>query len=349
MTDIAARARCSVSTVSRALRGDARISAAARDRVVQAAEALGYHWDREASRLMANFRAKATGRPVAQETIALVHAKPRSYEREDTMGFWTALTRAAAELGLRVDEVALNSRPEALGKSGRRVSQVLKARGIRGLVLFPFYEPDIRPWELDWDAFAMVAVGSSPDQPNIDRVDLSDYEDALMCLRQVTARGYRRIGLTSSEESERHTSGIFVAAYYYFAEVHPAVEACPVLRLTGRNREGMTRADRESFENWFRKYKPQAILTSHHIIRDWLADMGVHAPNDVGLVTLWPHKDWAGIEFESARLMQPALVHLRAKLWSNKLGLSGTASRVLIRSPWREGSTLNPPANTAFY
>ena len=340
MKDIAIRASCSVSTVSRALRGDERISPEARERVARAAEALGYRWNRQASRMMANFRAKATGRSAARETIALVHAKPRCYEREDPLGFWTALTGAAVELGLRVDEFALDPRPGDLGKSGRRANRILKARGIRGLVLFPFYEPDISAWELDWASFALVAVGSSPDQPNIDRVDLSDYEDTMMCLREIASRGYRRIGLTSSEDSERHTNGVFVAAYRYFCETQPNVEGCPVLRLTGRNRERMTPGDRAGFEQWFREHRPDAILTSHHDVREWLAGMDLHAPDDIGLATVWPHEGWAGIEFESRRLMRPALEHLCAKLWTNDFGLSEISRRLLVRSPWREGSTL---------
>ena len=143
---------------------------------------------------MANFRAKATGRSAARETIALVHAKPRCYEREDPLGFWTALTGAAVELGLRVD--------------------------------------------------------------------LSDYEDTMMCLREISGRGYRRIGLTSSEDSERHTNGVFVAAYRYFCETQPNVEGCPVLRLTGRNRERMTPEDRAGFEQWFREHRPERDFPS---------------------------------------------------------------------------------------
>lgn len=151
MKDIARRVGCSVSTVSRALRNDRRISPQVRERIAGAAEELGYAWDKEASNLMARFRSKATGRDIAPETVALVHAGTRSYSKEDPLGFWTALTRAAELVGFKIDEFALDPRPEKTGESGRRLSRVLRNRGIRGLVLFPFYQPDIRHWRIDWD------------------------------------------------------------------------------------------------------------------------------------------------------------------------------------------------------
>ncbi len=337
MEDVASEAGCSVSTVSRALRSDRRISQSVRERVGAAAERLGYRWDPAVSRLMADFRRRSGGGD-SRETIALVHTRARPYRRDDPLGFWSALVEAGTSLGLRVEEFPLDR--DNLGTSGRTVSRILHHRGIRGLLLFPFYQPDIRAWNLDWDAFAMVAVGSSPDAPNIDRVDLSDYEDALMCLGKMTSRGYRRIGLTSSEDSERHTGGIFVAAYRYFCEIHPEVEPVPVLRLTGRNRGGMLPEDRSTFESWFIRHRPETILTSHHDIREWLAAMGRSVPEDVGLATLWPHEGWAGIDHDSSQLMRPALEHLTGKLHGNALGLSPTPRRLLVRSPWREGETL---------
>lgn len=337
MRDIALRAGCSVSTVSRALRGNPRISREVRGRVGEVAAELGYRCDENASRLMSGFRAKARGEGPAPEVVALIHAQDCRYQTEDRLGFWSALTSAGEALGLEVNEFVLD--PDDPGPSGRRLSRVLQHRGIRGAVLFPFYQPDIRRWELDWDAFSLVAVGSSPEHPTIDRVDLSDYEDAMLCLGEIAARGYRRIGLTSSTRSELHTGGVFVAAYHYFMETHPEIESCPVLRLTGRS-QSLTPNDRPAFESWFREHRPDAIVTSRHEVREWLAGMGLSVPGDIGLATLWPEKDWAGIAFESSGLMRPALEWLRAKLWSHKTGPGDPAQRLLVRSPWREGETL---------
>jgi len=44
--------------------------------------------------------------------------------------------------------------------------------------------------------------------------------------------------------------------------------------------------------------------------------------------------------------MRPALELLRAKLWTNTLGLSDSPRRLLIRSPWREGETLRKAPKT---
>jgi len=41
--------------------------------------------------------------------------------------------------------------------------------------------------------------------------------------------------------------------------------------------------------------------------------------------------------------MRPALEHLCGKLWTNDFGLSEISRRLLVRAPWREGSTLRPP------
>lgn len=67
--DVARHAGLSTATVSRALRGLPNVSPDARERVMLAAEALGYHIDRQASRL-------ASGRT---ETIAVVVPDPSTW------------------------------------------------------------------------------------------------------------------------------------------------------------------------------------------------------------------------------------------------------------------------------
>jgi len=61
----------------------------------------------------------------------------------------------------------------------------------------------------------------------------------------------------------------------------------------------MTPEDRAAFERWFTEHRPEAIITSRHDVRDWLAAMGLRAPDDIGLATLWPHEDWAALSLRA--------------------------------------------------
>ncbi|MGH7955475.1 MAG: LacI family DNA-binding transcriptional regulator, partial [Opitutaceae bacterium] len=193
--DIATRIGASHTTVSLALRNDPRITPATRQRVRRAARELGYHVDAVVSSLMARLRTMRA-KPV-QATLGFVTAWPTRNgwrSASNLQRFFVGAERRARDLGYALDELWLDEP----GMTGERMTRILRARGIRGLILnsLPAAGGTLR---LGWNHFACVTKGLTVVHPPVHRVVSSHYEDMQLVLHELARRRYRRIGLVLSE------------------------------------------------------------------------------------------------------------------------------------------------------
>lgn len=131
---VADHAGVSVATASYALRNDSRISTATRQRVLASAHTLGYRPNPRVAGLMAHIRgAHPRTRP---ERIAFVWMQtPPEFVGHNTFlqRYRDGTRRRAEQLGYALDEFWT----DAQGMNQRRLTQVLRARGIVGVVFSP--------------------------------------------------------------------------------------------------------------------------------------------------------------------------------------------------------------------
>jgi LacI family transcriptional regulator len=164
LQQIARAAGCSVATVSYALRDDPRIRPETRTQVQTVATQLGYRPNPRFSALMAHIR---RSRPVASgERIAFlwVHT-PRAESAKDPFlqrVFLGAKMRAEA-LGYGLEQFWTAER----GMTDRRLSQVMKSRGIVGLLLSPVMHEAEVTLDLDWSSFAPAVIGNARWNPEL--------------------------------------------------------------------------------------------------------------------------------------------------------------------------------------
>lgn len=191
LSDIAQLAQVSISTVSRALRGDFRISEAVRRQVQEVADALGYRPDPLVSAVAA--RRWHTPSESGANVLAFVQVRPpadpvsREPVGENPM-ILEGARRRAAELGYRVDVFRLGSPSEA-----PHVGRVLLARGVRGVVLAPLY--DVASLDLPWERLEAVCCGVPHGRPRIHHVAVDHFAQMQVAIGVLESRGYRRIGL----------------------------------------------------------------------------------------------------------------------------------------------------------
>jgi hypothetical protein len=101
--------------------------------------------------------------------------------------------------------------------------------------------------------------------------------------------------------------------------------------------------DRDGFAKWFRRYRPDAVVSSHRVVRNWLEDCDARVPEDVGFVFL----DWldeadacAGID-QHYDLVAAAVVDLVvSQLHGNEHGVPAKPKLVLIDGDWVNGPTV---------
>ncbi|HZI34047.1 MAG TPA: LacI family DNA-binding transcriptional regulator, partial [Candidatus Binatia bacterium] len=192
LRDIAARLNISHTTVSRALQNDRRITEAVRQRAQRMAREMGYQPDPMLAAL-AHYRRGNVERPVTA-ALAWINTWPEPQKlrlfREFDL-YWKGAATEARRNGYRLD--ALNC-PRDL--SPARLQAVLRARGIRGILLPPTWSGTTPDWnDFDWKEFCVVRFGYSIEKPAAHLVTSDQLSNGLLAFEHMWNLGYRRIGM----------------------------------------------------------------------------------------------------------------------------------------------------------
>jgi LacI family transcriptional regulator len=186
-------------TVSKALAKHPRIPLATRERVQAKAEELGYRPDP----VLRSFQAytKHSLQPRALATIALVVMHDDIEEWEGNylgQQYLQGIRRRAGELGYLVEPFYLSR----LRKEGKKLDQILQARGIRA-VLLAAAPGGTDCDELSWQHYAAATLGYAVTKPAIHRA-VHHFRFAMKtALERLRQRGYRRFALAYSPVDEQ--------------------------------------------------------------------------------------------------------------------------------------------------
>ncbi len=158
MKDVAKAANVHQTTVSLALNNDPRIAKATRKKIQKIAQEMGYAPDPVLSSLVSYRRDKR--KPRLDESIALIFdiTEPQVFDNSEYLPTIKSITKERAKvIGYKV-EVFFKGIDFS---SSEMLDRVLKARGIRGVLLGAIYDPDTRI-DLDWNSFSVVKIGENP-------------------------------------------------------------------------------------------------------------------------------------------------------------------------------------------
>lgn len=330
MEDVAKAAGVTQATVSLALRKHPAISEATRERVRQAAARLGYQQHGAISTMMARVRLRRPVRYQATLGALIAWADRKSWQDNATFRrYMSGATERASELGFRLDEFW----PVAEGVSSDRLRQILHARRVEGLVLMPIPRQGALPFDLS--DFAAAAIGYTIQEPPIHRAITAHYEEMLVTLRQLRARGYRRVAAVVdrevNERIERKWSGAFLAEQPQRGAVLSLAPSDPDSR--GR------------FSRWLRRVEPDALIVCNLPVSDWLRELGLRVPQDLGVALLgerFQEKGFARIDERSDRVGAAAVELVIAQLHRNERGLPPFPQAIHIEGVWEDGGSLRP-------
>ena len=333
LRDLAAKAGLSHVAVSLALRNHPRVSAATRARVQALAAKLGYRPNAYVSALMSEVR---TQRVAGQPILALINAWPvraalreRLFQRQILIG----VERRAAELGFGTEEFWTREP----GMTDARLSKVLRARGIDGVVVLGMPEAH-GALALDWPQFAGAACGTSLYSPIIHRATPALYRAMMLALEKVRAAGCKRVGLALTPEIDARNEHVWKAAFLGEQHGRPARERIPPIFVGDGNRD--------AFLRWVERHQPDAVVTSLIFLPKlpaWLRSAGIGVPRDLALVTLYESERHAGtarVDSSAEHIGATAVDLVVAQLHRNERGLPSFRKDVLIAPTWVPGGTL---------
>jgi LacI family transcriptional regulator len=332
LQDVAHRAGVHRSTVALALREHPRIPATTRATIQALARKMGYRQNPLVAALM---QSRRSGRPVKHVTLAFVTNYPTRFgwrpEHHDRPDFFPGAVERARDFGYKLDHFWLGE----AGMTPARFCDILAARGIHGLIVGRL-PPGQNTMELDWSRFSVVALGMTLRSPLVHHVTENHFETAFRGMQQCLERGYRRIGFVFSEANDSPRVGDrWIGAYLLQQLKFHARDRLPL--CPGSPTDGARFAD------WFRRYKPDALLVNHSqpVVR-WLRALGKQVPRDVGLIELEDHPELgcAGVYYDPAKIGALAVEMLVGLMHRNEKGVPGDPHEILLMGEWREGTTL---------
>lgn len=333
MRDIAIRANVSTTTVSLALRGRRRISLSTRKRIQAIAKKMGYQPDPALQALVAYRHGKTKTSFLG--TIAYLNnydepsiVKTISLHRN----LFSGAQQRGQELGFNVEEFWLNE-PRL---NPKRISEILSARGIQGLLIGPQPMPRAE-MNLDWERFAAVQLGFSLRSPRFHTVITDQFQVGVRIMRELCSLGYQRIGLIMHGEQDARAENRYSGAYLALQQRLPkSLPRIPILWSEV--------IDEANFRRWFVRHKPDAIMGPTTRPLAFLKKMNIRIPKDVGYALSYPFEQdtlrFAHSEGHQEAAGALAVEHLGSMLMRNELGVPAMPISLLVSPDWNPGNTV---------
>jgi len=331
---IAAEAGVGKSTVSLALRGFKSVAPETRTRILEIANRVGYRINPLVAALMTQQRIghAAEGAPVIARIEIFPDCAPEARINLDDS--YRSFQAMAAECGY--SPVRFQVYDTLM--SPTRLQQILRNRGIRGLVVVHSGESEPPVWQIDWRDFSSVHLGSSERRWNYVRRDL--VEGTRCALTRLAQLGYQRIGWASGALLSAGSESIGLVMRDHTAS-RPARNRVPLLVSDEHWNE-------RDFLAWFRRHRPDAIIGRDLWALHWLRAAGVRMPEDVGYVcinVLTEQKgQCAGIDSDALEQMRQSIHLLDGLLRRNETGPPARPVAVLTPPTWLDGPTVRAQA-----
>lgn len=330
--DVAEKTGVHYSTVARALKNNTRVNEATRRKIQAVAKKLGYSPDPMVSAL-AVYR-NAIRQSVFHGTLAWLSNEAQPMIKPDALlsikNYSDGAREQAARMGYQIEEFPFLEP----GMTPKRYGQVLRARGITGIIVGPqaphHFDTEIH---MDWAPFASVALGPSLRWPPLHRVSSNQFRSMKLVVQELAGLGYRRIGLCVERQMHTRLDGAWLGGY--MAELTERGFECPELFM-----EKVARLD--AVEDWVKRNRLDAIIGSAGFYEGWLSRSKLKVPADIGYASLHvlggPLE--AGINQHDREIGRVAVNLLVGMLHRQEKGIPELAQRVLIDGTWQAGKTV---------
>jgi len=337
LRDVARAAKLSVSGTAYALRGHPRISAETVARVRRIAEELGYQPDLRVNTLMAHIRRNRL--PRDRETLAFVWVSTHQGEKFPAYHqhyLHTVLSGAktrAEQLGCDLVEFWLDEP----GMKPGRLAEILRARGITGVVFSPAMHDLAIRLEWPWESFSCAIIGNTEWSPVLHRAGHYHYRSMWLTLERLRADGCRRPATVLSPSIHQRTHGVHAAA---FQINHPAPELAPqLIRFS-------LPEDCHGLKPWPQRLAPDALIAGWPVDTATAQRLQRIAPKAKQWVTLdWqPEGALPGIDIGNQNIAASAVDLVVGQLHRNERGVPDHPARLLLDGVWRtdqKGSVRN--------
>jgi DNA-binding LacI/PurR family transcriptional regulator len=327
LREVARAARVCLMTASLSLRDHPKISKATRERVRRVAGQLGYRPDPEISRLMGRLRASRMQRgSVVVALIDLQSGKAAAMNAYDAK-MREGMMRRADELGVSVSVFRVADYDGNLAQ----LMRVVRARGIRGVILLPSQNPVALDPTISWDGISVLAATTSVLAPRFHQVVPNQYYNMMRLVETMHGRGFKRIGAVLNRSLDERTQHKYSVALAWHGHRE---------RILLLPDEASPAANEKEIARWLRRHRPDLVLAQH---ADQLAKFlrrrsATRATGAIALISLAGRPD-AGIPFQDQLpelIGASAMSLLTGMMHNNETGVPPHAQVTTIDGVMRE-------------
>ncbi len=350
LSDIAKQAGVHVTTVSLALRNHPRLPERTRKRIQKIAEELGYQPDPVLQALVA-YRGKVMARRNPPTLAYLTNWSTRLGWQNVTAHpeFYAGAQAKSKELGFNLEHFWMGEP----GLTHTRMSKILQTRGINGLIIASHRREADVALHFDWSSFSAVKIDYFPHQPELHNVTNDQCAIIRLAMRQARQLGYRRIGCVMHRGWDHGVDHLWTAGFLAEQSLYPEAERVPMFLFPDpepveawmSESKDFVEAPPQSFAAWFKKQKPDVILTHRGFTARCFEQLGIQAPRDVALVDLFlesPDGTVAGVRQNHHQVGQIAVEILAGQLHYNKYGVPEIPTTTFVEGTWFDGATCPP-------
>lgn len=327
LSDIAQKLGISKSAVSFALKNSPMVSKETCKRVQGVAQKMGYKRNELFSSMMSSMRKGS--RASFTENIAVINGNLESsaLTTHPTLPrYYEGIRQEAERLGYGINEFWLHEK----GLNAEKLTKIFNSRGIRGGIVLGHSFGNLFPkrFERLWRDFYFISAGIRTINPYIEVVASDDYAISYNAYFEVSALGYKRIGIVFDENVDELVGGTMIAGYLR-AQLKCKMDIPPFM-------ESPNNADYAvKLKTWIDKYKPDAILYLRNAARKYLEKISEIKDGKIVLFQLERRGDsqhWTGME-QNNDIVGRVAVRRLADMLSRNSTVAGENSSMLTLVP----------------
>ena len=326
-------------TVSRVLHDSPHVAPLTRQRVQAALRALKYRPDPHIARLMSLVRGRKPSR--IRAVLAVVREQALKDELLEPAYQYVSIK----DIRRRAEQHGYHAEEFWLGRGGMdpdRLAQILQARGIEGIIVSP-QSSRMLCSQLDFTPFAAATFGYGLSQPSLHRAAGNMSLGIHMAVTALAAAGYRRIGLAITRWVDARAERAYSGAMLHFQQDVARRDRVPMLLFPHNDLSRCAGV----FRDWMKAHRPDALITFDTYVPEWLGQMGLRVPEDIGLVVHdWTDKmkDYAGIHQRREHVAGAAVDLVATQLLQHERGVPEVPRQILIPPAWVPGPSIRSTA-----
>ncbi len=188
------------------------------------------------------------------------------------------------------------------------------------------------PRDLHWEDFSVISATYSVEDPGFHRVTPDHFRNMQLTCQSMSKLGYKRIGLIISrdisQKVQHHWAGAMAA--YQFSR-HNMILSRAIHSISNQ----------EQLINWYRQYKPDAIISENHWSACYTAellDLPIPGPITFAIASLHGthQQEFMGIDELPPEVGAAAAERLARMIAQGEKGLPRIPSVTMVEGVWRE-------------